>query len=88
MSQVRLLAKAGLYGVGIAAIIFAVLGGWLGIVLSLFGLLFYYKGDTAADLKGRKYCKIALGIVVAWIVLIVVYYILVFALMGTAMVDF
>ena len=74
--------------VGIAAIIFAVLGGWLGIVLSLFGLLFYYKGDTAADLNGRKNCKIALGIVVAWIALIVVYYIVVFALMGTAMVDF
>lgn len=55
--------------VGIAAIIFAVLGGWLGIVLSLFGLLFYYKGDTDADLKGRKNCKIALGIVIAWVVL-------------------
>ena len=74
--------------VGIAAIIFAVLGGWLGIVLSLFGLLFYYKGDTATDLKGRKNCKIALGIVVAWIVLIVVYYIVIFALMGSAMTEF
>ena len=78
----------GATAVGIAAIIFAVLGGWLGIVLSLFGLLFYYKGDTATDLKGRKNCKIALGIVVAWIVLIVVYYIVIFALMGSAMTEF
>lgn len=69
--------------VGIAAIIFAALGGWLGIALSLFGLLFYYKGDTEADLKGKKNCKIALGIVIAWIAVIVVYYIVIFALMGT-----
>lgn len=55
--------------VGIAAIIFAVLGGWLGILLSLFGLLFYYKGDTEVDLKGRKNCKTALGIVIAWVVI-------------------
>lgn len=55
--------------VGIAAIIFAVLGGWLGLILSLFGLLFYYKGDTEVDLKGQKNCKIALGIIVAWVVI-------------------
>lgn len=55
--------------VGIAAIIFSILGGWLGIVLALVGLLYYYKGDTAEDEKGRKNCKIAVGIFIAWIVL-------------------
>lgn len=58
--------------VGIAAIIFSILGGWLGIVLSLFGLLFYYKGEGAECEKGRKNCKIALGIFIAWIVLYVI----------------
>lgn len=54
--------------VGIAAIIFAVLGGWLGLILSLFGLLFYYTGDSEVDIKGKKNCKIALGIIAVLII--------------------
>lgn len=74
--------------VGIAAIVFAILGGWLGIALSLFGLLYYYKGDSVEDEKGRKNCKIALGIVIAWVAVIVVFYVVMFALMGSAMTEF
>ena len=55
--------------VGIAAIIFAILGGWLGIALAVAGLLFYYKDDSPVDEKGRKNCKIAVGIFIGWIVL-------------------
>lgn len=40
--------------VGIAAIIFAILGGWLGIALAVAGLLFYYKDDSPVVEKGRK----------------------------------
>lgn len=75
--------------VGIAAIIFAILGGWLGIVLSLFGLLYYYKGsDDPVSVKGIKHCKIALGIVIAWVAFVVIYYIVIFALMGSSMAGF
>ncbi len=62
--------------VGIAAIIFSILGGWLGIALALVGLLFYYKGDTAEDKKGRKNCKIAVGIFVAWIAIFAILFII------------
>lgn len=71
--------------VGIAAIIFAVLGGWLGLILSLFGLLFYYKdSDSPVSIKGMKNCKIALGIVIAWVVLAVLIYLISFAMVGLA----
>lgn len=62
--------------VGIAAIIFSILGGWLGIVLALVGLLYYYKGDTAEDEKGRKNCKVAIGIFIAWIVIGIIFFII------------
>ena len=68
--------------VGVAAIIFSILGGWLGLAFALFGLLFYYKGEDPDTLKGRKYCKTAIGILITWVV---IYVIIVVASFGAAL---
>ena len=66
--------------IGILAIIFSVLGGWLGLVLSIVGL-FYYKEDDEECVKGLTYCKIGLGISIAWIVIAVLIFTISFAML-------
>ena len=66
--------------IGIFAIIFSVLGGWLGLVLSIVGL-FYYKEDDEECVKGLTYCKIGLGISIAWIVIAVLIFTISFAML-------
>lgn len=56
-------------GLSVAALIFSILGGWLGLVLDIVGLC------TLKEKKNRTRCKIGLGIVVAWIVLFVIIFI-------------
>lgn len=62
--------------VGVLAIVFAVLGGWIGLVLAIFGMLIYYKGEDPDCLKGRKYCEIAIGIFIGWIALVVLIFLI------------
>ncbi len=47
---------------GICAIIFGVLGGWLGLLLSIIGLCTYKTPEQ------RLKCKIGLGFVIGWAV--------------------
>jgi len=49
--------------IGILAIIFSVLGGWLGLILAIVGLCTYKLPEN------RTKCKIALGFVIGWFVL-------------------
>ena len=49
--------------IGILAIIFSVLGGWLGLILAIVGLCTYKLPEN------RSKCKIALGFVIGWFVL-------------------
>ena len=56
-------------GLGIAAIVFSVFGGWLGLILSIIGLCVYKTK------KNKKNCKIALGICIAWVVIWVIIFI-------------
>ena len=49
---------------GVCAIIFSILGGWLGLILAIVGLSTYKEPDN------RRNCKIALGILGFWIFLI------------------
>ena len=51
---------------GICALIFSILGGWLGLVLSIVGLCNY------KDPENRKLCKIGLGFCIGWAVLILI----------------
>lgn len=51
---------------GILAIVFGALGGWLGLVFGILGLK-TYKNETY-----RKYCKIGIGLFVAWVVIAVI----------------
>lgn len=51
---------------GILAIVFGALGGWLGIVFGIIGLTMYKEP------KNRKNCKIGIGLFVGWIVLWVI----------------
>ena len=48
---------------GVCAIIFSVLGGWLGLVLSIIGLCTYKTPEH------RTKCKIGLGFVIGWFVI-------------------
>lgn len=57
------MAKQEGSALSICALIFSILGGWLGLVLSIAGLI------TNKNAKNRRRCKIALGISIAWIVL-------------------
>lgn len=60
--------------IGILAIVFGALGGWLGLVFGTIGL-FMYK-----DPKNRKNCRIGIGLFIGWVVLAVVIVVIVFAL--------
>lgn len=51
---------------GILAIVFGALGGWLGLVFGIIGLK-TYKNETY-----RKYCKIGIGLFVAWVVIAII----------------
>ncbi|MCM1394452.1 MAG: zinc ribbon domain-containing protein [Bacteroides sp.] len=55
--------KQGPSGLAIAAFVFSLLGGWIGLVLDIIGLCTL---KTEAD---RKYCKVGLIISICWIVL-------------------
>ena len=48
---------------GICAIIFSVLGGWLGLVLSIIGLCTYQTPEH------KTKCKVGLGFCIGWFVL-------------------
>ena len=48
---------------GVCAIVFSVLGGWLGLVLSIIGLCTYKTPEY------RTKCKIGLGFVIGWFVI-------------------
>ena len=48
---------------GICAIIFSVLGGWLGLVLSIIGLCNYKEPEN------KTLCKVGLGFCVGWVVI-------------------
>lgn len=52
--------------VGILAIVFSLLGGWLGLALGIFGLVSYYKDPKYVS--DRRNCKIAIGFFIAWVV--------------------
>ena len=48
---------------GICALVFGILGGWLGLVLGIIGLA------TCKEERNRKNCKIGIGFFLGWIVL-------------------
>lgn len=58
---------------GIFAIVFSVLGGWIGMIMAVCGLAFYYKGGDPSCEKGRSRCKVALIIFAAWFVFFVIF---------------
>lgn len=60
--QVVTPCKAENKALGICAIIFSALGGWLGLVLSIMGLCNYKTKEN------RKLCKIGLWICIGWFV--------------------
>lgn len=66
---------------GILAIVFSVLGGWIGLVLSIVGLC------TSQSPKERKYCKIALGISITWIIICIIWAIFIFGYFGDVIND-
>ncbi len=49
--------------IAILAIVFSILGGWLGLIFSIIGLVIYKEPQNL------KKCKIALGICIAWFIL-------------------
>ena len=49
-------------GLGVCAIVFSALGGWLGLVLSIIGL------STYKNAGNRAMCKVGLGICIGWFV--------------------
>jgi uncharacterized membrane protein YvbJ len=53
-------------GMGIAAIIFGALGGWLGLIFGIIGLVTYKLPQN------RRNCKIGIGLFLGWIVLYVI----------------
>ena len=67
--QVKEMVPEESLGLGIAAIVFSVLGGWLGLLLSIIGRCVYKTP------RNKKYCKIGLGICIAWIVIWVIIFI-------------
>lgn len=48
--------------IGILAIVFSVLGGWLGLILSIIGLCTYKEPEN------RKLCKIGVGFIIGWFI--------------------
>lgn len=62
-TQVVTTVKPESKALGICAIIFSVLGGWLGLVLSIVGLCNYKEPNN------RKLCKVGLGFCIGWVVL-------------------
>lgn len=64
-SQTQVVANVKPEGkaLGICAIIFSVLGGWLGLVLSIVGLCNYKEPEN------KTLCKIGLGFCIAWFVI-------------------
>lgn len=48
---------------GICAIVFSALGGWLGLILSIIGLCTYKTPEH------RTKCKIGIGLVIGWFVI-------------------
>ena len=61
--QIETVKQEGTSGLAIAAFIFSLLGGWLGIIPDIIGLA-TLKSDS-----DRKYCKIGLIIAICWIVI-------------------
>ena len=53
-------------GLGICALVFSILGGWLGLVLSIIGL------STYQDPENRKLCKIGLGFFIGWFIFCII----------------
>lgn len=53
----------------VCALVFSVLGGWLGLLLGIIGLV------VNKNPKNRRRCKFAIGIFIAWIVLIVLFFV-------------
>lgn len=51
---------------GVLAIVFSLLGGWLGLVFALIGLSKYKNPHN------RTLCKIGLGIFIAWVVIFLI----------------
>lgn len=64
--QVEALKQEESSGLSVAALIFSILGGWLGLVLDIIGLC------TLKDERNKRRCKIGLGIVIAWVVIFVI----------------
>ena len=48
---------------GVLAIVFSILGGWLGLLFSIIGLCTYKEPEN------KSKCKIALGICIVWVVI-------------------
>lgn len=63
---------------GVCAIVFSVLSGFVGLVLGIIGLLLY------KDPRNRKNCKIAIGIFIAWVVLAIIIYVVVIVIIVNA----
>ena len=53
---------------GVLAIVFGALGGWLGLVLSIVGLCTYQSPEH------KNKCKIGLGLFIGWVVLYAIIY--------------
>ena len=62
-TQVVTTVKEESKALGVCAIIFSVLGGWLGLVLSIIGLCNYKLPEN------RILCKVGLGFCIGWFVL-------------------
>ena len=62
-TQVVTTVKEESKALGVCAIIFSVLGGWLGLVLSIIGLCSYKLPEN------RTLCKVGLGFCIGWFVL-------------------
>ncbi len=55
------------------AMIFGILGGWLGLILGIVGLI------SNKDTANRKRCKIGIGFFIGWVVLYIVLIIVIVA---------
>ena len=53
-------------GVAVCALVFSILGGWLGLIFSIIGLSMYKQRTN------RNLCKAGLFIFIGWIVLLVI----------------
>lgn len=60
--------------IGILAIVFSVLGGWVGLVFSIIGLCIYKEE------RNKRNCKIGLGISIAAIVIWIIFWVVFFLL--------